>query len=172
MDYYHDDNGFSENDKHSYITKNGPAATETCGMNGMGIKLALSRIIEPGMYATTRSLNDRTKCRIYKNYEYVDWHDFDNEEDEDIYREYERKGSHTTVPITEDWYNKLNTEECKKTAMKFHSILIDENKCRIFWNGDELPNARIIDFDNAIEINYTLGYDTKKKVSQKHLLLI
>jgi hypothetical protein len=163
LNVYHNDNGFTKEDKEAYIELNGTTKNEnTCGMNGMGVIHAISRILEQGLVAVTRSLSDRQKCYI-GDYKSSDWHSFDedtDDEDDIIYNKRYGIGSSTMVPISEESYRELN--KCKNNALKFLGIAISEGKCKFFWNNEELLSKRTLDIKKAITIDYRLLHDTKK----------
>jgi hypothetical protein len=168
LNVFHNDQGFTKEDKEAYIKLNGTTNNKkTCGMNGMGVIHTISRILEPGLVAVTRSLPDRQKCYIGE-YQHSGWHSFDedkDDEDEIIYNNRNGIGSSTMIPISEESYRELN--QCKKIAQKFHGIAISEGKCKFFWNNEELLSKRTLDIKKAITIEYSLLHDTIKPSKAK-----
>ena len=175
--FYNDDEGFDESDKNALSEKNssGSNNNQTTGMNGHGIKLAIDRILPTGEVATVYSINDEMKCHIGK-FDYTEWEPY--RKDEERAREFlgdYNTGSLFFVPLNDEYVHKIKQAGellIRHACLKFLNIKIAKHNVKFYWN-DMLQEKSINCPDlNAIELSYSLGYDTQINGTKKPDLII
>ena len=182
---YHNDNGFTEDDKKALYIKNQSGNNEnTAGHNGFGVRLAIDRLLpddeedEPVNFATVYSLNDKQTCRI-GHFNYTKWEKFTRANDIIMMEKMKidiEKGSFFVIPFS-DRYCEIWTEkedDLRLSCIKFNNILISENKIELYWNCKKQEvTRRITPIEDAIILKYTIGHFTKhdKKTKKKPLYL-
>ena len=181
--FYNDDDGFTDEDKEAIQKKNQSGNNNnTAGLNGFGIRLVIDRLLpedkfyeETTIYSksTIYSLNDKHMCNI-GHFNYNDWRKYERIEDTKHSNMMDRmkidrnKGSFFAVPINETYDSKFQEKEddMRKSAIKFYNILLNNNSINFFWKEEKQTlKTPITPTDNAITIEYELGYFVKQKNS-------
>ena len=163
---YNNDTGFSEADKKALHVKNQSGNnTHTAGLNGYGIKLAIDRILPKEEKGTVYSINDGKKCFI-GHFEHSDWFDC-SVEDKEIINKYSENntGSLFIIPLTDEWLDKFN-ELAKQACLKYANILISNKEIEFYWNNEIQEQKKICPDEGSLTLNYTLGYNTKKNITE------
>jgi len=162
LSFYHNDNGFNEDDKLAIFTKNlSGDNSNTAGLNGMGVKLAIDRILDPKELATVYSINDRKKCYIGNlfNHNKRGWIDFD--ENDEFINEY-TQGSFIKIPLNNEYNDDINENKIVylRACLKYLNIKISEDLVNFFWNNEKQYMSKICPDNNSITLNYSLGHDS------------
>jgi len=176
---YQSDNGFSEKDKIALFQKNRSGNNEnTAGLNGIGIKMAIDRLLynnddptnDDQKHTTIYSLNDKNKCWV-GGYTYVDWIDYDSSDEEyikdlNVMKLMEvdiDKGSFFKIPVFSNEKNNMDLVKLKEYCGRFLNIPISEGSIQFFWNCELVTIDRISPIENSLILNYQLGYTMKKQ---------
>ena len=181
---FHNDDGFTDNDKSAFIGKNKSGTrNNTASINGMGIKLVIDRMIPKDKYSTMYSLgkHSQQKCCV-GNFTHSDWTDMDGS-DLDFANNLIKQcvgssystGSLLVIPLNNETLSSFtkNEDKCRSCALKYMNIISNVSDVSFFWNGTLQSIKRLCPDEESITINYTLGYDTVKSISDldaKHSL--
>ena len=184
---YHNDNGFNNEDRKAYITKNESGQKyNTASINGIGEILAIDRLLAENKRAIIYSFNNESKenykCSI-GNFNYYEWEEIDINE---INKKFDfiikkmcnnnknvgKSGTLKEIPLKSKFSNDLLNKNNKLlyACLKYLNIKIN-NGTTFYWQNEKKHIDKLCPDANSITIKYSIGYDTSNtNLSENHKL--
>lgn len=183
---YHNDNGFSNEDRKAYITKNESGQKyNTASINGIGEILAIDRLLKENaranIYSFNNDINENYKCSI-GNFDYFNWVIINKEEINEKFNFIIKKmcnnnknigktGTLKEIPLDDKFIGEfIKNNKLLNACLKYLNIKIN-NGTTFYWQNEKKHINKLCPDNKSITIKYSIGYDTSNtNLSENHKL--